>query len=151
MNISCGHIARAAACLMAAAVAGPSPAAAFGAVALGEPASIAKQGVAIGLSRNYSSKEGAEARALKECLSFVDAPPDTRALCKIIRTFEKQCYAVAIDPQAGTPGFGWSIMPTKAEAESSAMNRCRETAGASRVKFCKVATSDCDSAENPPP
>lgn len=139
--------AAAAAGLMAAVATAPDPAAAFGAVAIGEPANIAKRGVAIGTGYNYPTKEGAEARALKECLAFKDAPPDTRALCKVVKTFERQCYAIALDPKNGTPGFGWSVMTEKTQAESAAMARCRDTAGKSRVQFCKMTASNCDAAK----
>jgi Domain of unknown function (DUF4189) len=128
-------------CLMAAA---SSPAAAFGAIAVGEPKSIAKGGLAVGYSTKYATKEQAEAAALKECLTFQPAPADTRALCKIVKTFEKQCVGVAIDPKGGTPGFGWAVMATKAEADDAAMSGCRDTAGKSRVKFCQITVSKCD-------
>jgi hypothetical protein len=151
MSFSCERIAQVAACLMAAAVAAPGSAAAFGAIAVGEPANIAKRGVALGLSYSYSIKEEAEASALKYCLNFKDAPADTRALCKLVKTFDKQCAAVALDPKNGTPGFGWAVMTNKAEAEKSAMDRCRETAGASRIKFCKLTNSECDNPKSPSP
>jgi hypothetical protein len=151
MNISFGRIAHAAvaACVVAAASGGT--AAAFGALAVGEPPNISKQGLATGNGYNYSTKEGAEARALKECLTFKGAPPATRGLCKVVITFEKQCFAIAMDPKAGTPGFGWSVMKEKAEAETSAMNQCRKTAGSARVKFCEVADSKCDENDSSSP
>jgi hypothetical protein len=125
--------------------AAPSPAAAFGAIAVGEPKSVAKGGLAVGFATNFATKEQAELAALKECLTFQDAPATTRALCKNAKTFEKQCVAVAIDPKGGTPGFGWAVMTTKADADNSAMNGCRDTAGKSRVEFCKITVSKCDS------
>jgi hypothetical protein len=143
MKVSCGNFGRAVTvlCLMAAA---PSPAAAFGAIAVGEPKSIAKGGLAVGYATKYTTKDQAEVAALKECLTFQAAPAATRALCKIVKTFEKQCLGVAIDPKGGTPGFGWAVMTTKAEADDAAMSGCRDTAGKSRVKFCQITVSKCD-------
>src|SRR5437762_3041154 len=97
--------------------ASPRFAAAEGALAVGLPDDVARDGVAIGMSYNYRDRAGAEERALKECRSFVDAPESTRTLCKIIETFSSQCLAVSLDPKAGTPGVGWAIAPSKEEAE----------------------------------
>jgi hypothetical protein len=125
-------------------VALPGVAMADGAIAVGLPKDVAKQGVAIGTSWNYPNPEGANARALQECLSFMDAPPDTRKLCKVMQTFNRECVAVAIDPQAGTPGVGWAVAPAKSGAESSALQRCKNTAGAGRQQFCKITVTHCD-------
>ena len=139
------------ACFALAVVAGPAAlmsaadrAAAFGALAIGETGNIAKGGVAAGASRNYANKDAAEARALKECLSFPDAPAATRAKCRIVASFEKRCYAAALDPKAGTPGFGWAVRASRTIAESAAMDDCRDTAGKRRAKFCKVTMIACD-------
>jgi hypothetical protein len=128
----------------------PSPAVSAGALAIGEPAHIEKRGLAIGTAYNAGSREAAEAGALKRCLNFMDAPPDTRALCKVVKTFENQCSSTALDPKAGTPGFGWAVMDKRADAEAAAVDNCRRTAGKSRVEFCKVATSECDEPRPPP-
>jgi len=135
--------------LMAVAAAAASQATAAGALAIGEPKHIEKRGLAIGTAYNAGSGDAAEAGALKRCLEFRDAPPDTRALCKVVKTFENQCSSTALDPKAGTPGFGWAIMDKRADAEAAAMDNCRRTAGSRRVKFCKVVTSECDEP-NPP-
>jgi hypothetical protein len=132
------------ACLFALAGLAPGPAAAHGALAIGLPSNVAKDGVAIGFSYNYESRDTAEARALKECLSFMDAPPSTRALCKVIESFSRQCVAIALDPDAGTPGVGWAIAAALQSAEGSAMERCRDTAGANRRAFCKLMMGHCD-------
>jgi hypothetical protein len=122
----------------------PSPAASAGALAIGKPARIEKQGVAVGFAHNFKSREIAEAAALKSCLGFKDAPADTRALCKVVKSFENACYSVALDPKNGTPGFGWAIMTNQAQADDSAMDTCRSTAGKSRARFCKITASNCD-------
>jgi hypothetical protein len=152
MTISCKHLMSAALFFMAI-LAAPITAAAFGALAVGEPVDIAKRGVAVGFARNFATKAEAEAQALKKCLGFQGAPPDTRALCKVVKTFEKLCFAIALDPKAGTPGFGWSIGATRAEAERSAMNKCNNTAGKGRQKFCQVNVKEagCDGEASTPP
>ena len=122
---------------------------AFGAMAIGETGNIAKDGVAVGAARNYENKDAAEARALKECLAFPDAPATTRTKCKIVASFEKRCYAVALDPKAGTPGFGWAVRASRSIAESAAMDDCRDTAGKARVKFCKITLLECDVTNSP--
>ncbi|MEO8319538.1 MAG: DUF4189 domain-containing protein, partial [Bradyrhizobium sp.] len=75
--------------------------------------------------------------------------PDTRALCKVAKTFENQCLSTALDPKAGTPGFGWAIETKRAEAEAEALENCRRTAGKGRVNFCKTMTSECDEPNAP--
>jgi len=120
------------------------PAIAAGALAIGEPERIEKRGVAVGTAYNFKDRSSAEAAALRKCLDFKDAPPDTRALCKVIESFDKECYAIALDLKAGTPGFGWAIKADKAAAEDLAMANCRKTAGKARVDFCKLTLSDCD-------
>lgn len=122
----------------------PGAADAEGALAVGLPEKVEKDGVALGTSWNYDTRDGAEARALKECLNFMDAPANTRALCKVIRTFKKECAAIALDPKAGTPGVGWAIRPETKDAEAAALEECKKTAGKNRVKFCVVTTSKCD-------
>lgn len=120
------------------------PARAHGAIALGQPDDIAKGGLAIGTGYNYDTADGAKLRALQECLAFGDAPLETRGLCKIIETFERQCFAISLDPKAGTPGAGWSVAPLKGDAEAAALERCRRTAGEDRASFCVVSLSKCD-------
>src|SRR3954471_6670924 len=101
------------------------PALAEGAVALGRPADIAKAGVAIGIASNYDDTQTAYSNALDKCRANRDAPESTKSLCALIAYFKDQCAAVAIDRKAGTPGFGWSIGVTKANAQSEAMAVCR--------------------------
>lgn len=123
---------------------GAGVARADGAIAVGLPQDVAKDGVAIGTSWNYANPDGANARAMQECLSFQDAPADTRKLCRIVQTFSRECVAVAIDPEAGTPGVGWSVAATQPTAEDTAILNCRNTAGPERQEHCKVTVSHCD-------
>ena len=121
----------------------PSPATAFGALALGQPDHIEKLGVAIGNAWNYKTKEEAAAAAVKRCTEFQGAPKAVK-LCGLTRTYENQCISIAMDPKSGTPGFGWSIMNDQAKADEAALSNCRSTAGRGREKFCKVTEGHCD-------
>jgi hypothetical protein len=124
-----------------------SPATAAGALAIGEPAHVEKRGLAIGTAYNYHTKNEAEQGALKRCKSFPDAPPDVHALCKVLKAFENQCVSVAIDPKAGTPGFGWAVMDKANQSDEAALNNCRKIAGKGRADFCKIISSECDNAD----
>jgi hypothetical protein len=131
-----------------------SPAISAGALAIGEPKHIEKGGVAVGFAYNYANKDAAEAEALKRCLAFKGAPAATRVLCKVVKSYESQCHAIALDPKDGTPGFGWAVMTEQAKADEAALDNCRRTAGKSRVEFCKVTKSACDNlgtSEKSPP
>jgi hypothetical protein len=133
--------------LMAAAilsVATGTAALAHGSIAIGEPDDVAKGGLAVGYTWNHSSAGEAEAAALKQCLSYMDAPDSTRALCKIVDTFSNQCFAISLDPNAGTEGFGWAVAATQQEAADSAMQKCRDTDGADHADACVVSTQKCD-------
>lgn len=137
-----------AACLAAtvflACAVGSPPAVGWGAIADGVPADVSRSGLALGVSWNYVSRSEAEANALKKCLAYRDAPPDTRALCKISTTFEKACVAVSIDPKPGTPGWGWAVRSTRQDAEASAVRNCRKIAGPDRQFACGLTLSECD-------
>lgn len=121
-----------------------SPAFSFGAIAVAEPADVAKDGYSSGISYNYKNQTEAEDRAQLECENTQDAPPETRKLCKIIRKFENQCVAVALDPKAGTPGAGWAIADTSVFAKRDALQRCEDTAGADRKGECRITAEGCD-------
>ncbi len=133
----------AAACLYAV-CAFASPAHSAGAVAIAEPADVVADGYAAGIAYRHKTQADAEDRALRECESVTDAPPATRKLCKVVRTFDNQCAAVALDPQAGTPGAGWAVGDTLALARSEALKRCEATAGTARQGECRVTAEGCD-------
>jgi hypothetical protein len=111
---------------------------AAGAVALGQPSDIAKDGVAIFTHVNASSMESAKQKALAGCKAMQDASSTSRALCKIIATFENQCVAESIDPDSGTPGFGWAMARNSKVAREQALSNCRGTAGPTRQNACVV-------------
>ncbi len=121
-----------------------SPANSAGAVAIAEPADVAADGYAAGIAYRHKTSTEAEDRAMRECESVEDAPPATRRLCKIVRTFDNMCAAVALDPQAGTPGAGWAVGDTLADARREALRHCEATAGAARQGECRVTAEGCD-------
>jgi hypothetical protein len=114
------------------------------AFAAGIPDDVAAQGVALGTGYNYSTREGAEARALQECRAQQDAPDTTRALCKIVDHFDNRCIAISLDPKAGTPGFGWAIADSEDASNDQALTMCRQSAGTDRAPYCVVTLSECD-------
>jgi hypothetical protein len=118
----------------------PRPTVAAGALAVGVPPDVAKTGFTYGGMVNKPSEDEARTLALKGCRETRDAVKDPKlaSLCVVIGTFHDQCFAIAWDPKAGTPGVGWSISPTRQEAESKALANCRATAGAGRRDYCVV-------------
>lgn len=113
-----------------------------GAVAIGQPANVANDGIAIGYSYNHTDKPGAEQRAMAECRRQEEA--GTKGLCKLVLNFRNQCVAVAVDPLAGTPGFGWSVADTAQAAAERALAMCRDTSPADRRQACKLDGDACD-------
>ena len=120
----------------------PIPVDAEGALAVGVPADVAKQGVSLGSGFNYSTADGAKGRALEECRNIGSAI--SKQLCAIVTTFHNQCFAFSIDPEAGTPGFGWAIADELQSAKQQALANCQRTAGQRRRDFCEVSSSGCD-------
>jgi hypothetical protein len=114
------------------------------ALAVGLPPDVAKQGIAIGYALNYAKREEAQAEALKRCREFRDAPQATRDLCKIVENFRDRCMAIALDPEIGTTGLGWSVAKKQEMAEEIAMDKCVDTAGKKRRDFCRITFTRCD-------
>jgi hypothetical protein len=116
-----------------------------GAVALGQPADIAQDGVAIFTFVNARTSTEAKDRALAGCKNM-DASPKAKSLCKIAATFKNQCVAQALDPESGTPGFGWAMAPNSKAAREQALSNCRDTAGPTRQQACVVGRESlwCD-------
>ncbi len=117
---------------------GPKPSAAEGAVAIASTGDVKRDGISIGAAVNRPTKETAIAEAIKQCHEYADEhAPRITGLCKIVKTFRRQCFADAYDPKTGTPGAGWAIGSGRAAAEASALAACEATAGADRRGFCK--------------
>jgi hypothetical protein len=121
----------------------PAPAVlAHGAVAVAQPASIARDGVAIGYSYGYGDDAHAEDEALRQCLTFQGAPVATRTLCTVVQTFQNDCFAAAVDSVSGKDGFGWAVAKTQADAVSIAMRHCQVTDNSEGV--CVIQAQVCD-------
>lgn len=121
-----------------------APAASFaeGAVAIGLPANVATDGVAIGHSDSHDTREGAERSAMALCRR--EEQGATRGLCKIVLNFKDQCVAVAVDPLFGTAGFGWAVADTSQAAGERALAMCRDSSTAERRNACKIDGAGCD-------
>ncbi len=115
-----------------------------GAMAVGSTGDISKDGLAIGRSRNDPSQEVAERKALQACRDFKDAPQRTRDRCRIVANYKNECAASALDPKAGTPGWGYAIARDSDTAGERALGACKATAGEGREKFCRLDEMVCD-------
>ena len=120
----------------------PNTGSADGALAVALPPDVVKQGFAYGYVTDYPDADRADTQALKKCRDTTIA--GVRPLCTVIQDFKDQCVAVAMDPQAGTPGVGWSVAPDLHAAEAQALSKCEDTAGPGRRAACAVDHSSCD-------
>jgi hypothetical protein len=121
------------------------PSVAEGALAIGLPANVSKDGFAYAYHIGKDSAEESRRPALKTCREPSPVKSAAaRALCAVIASFHDQCVAVAEDPQAGTPGVGWAIADSLRDAESEALAKCEATAGPGRRAACLVDHSQCD-------
>jgi hypothetical protein len=81
---------------------------------------------------------------LENCRKSPNTPEATRALCKVFKTFDRQCFAFAMDRDLGTFGIGWAISSGAEAAERAAMAMCLDTAGEERKQYCEIGLSHCD-------
>jgi hypothetical protein len=123
---------------------GPDLARADAALAVGQPADVAKQGLAVGWAVDYAGTKAAGKEALVRCRGFPDAPQATRDLCKVVEVFGNACLAVALDPEPGTTGVGWGVHRNRDWAEDAAMEKCAETSAPKRRVSCRVVLIRCD-------
>jgi hypothetical protein len=128
-----------------------APASAYGALAVGVPSDVSKQGFAYGINVNSPTEDAARQTALNNCKGLnpnsqvhSQASSPAQALCTLVTTFNHQCAVVAQDPAAGTPGIGWAVAPTLQAATDQAMNNCMATAGDSRKQYCERDSFSCD-------
>ena len=112
-----------------------------GALAVGTTGDVVKDGIAFGMVVN-EPKETAAETAVKRCRTFKARAAADR--CKLVATFAGECFAVAYDPQPGTPGAGWGVGPDQLAANLKAIAMCEETAGPARKGFCQVESGGCD-------
>ena len=112
---------------------GTAPAISAGAVAVGEPANIAKDGVSIGYNVNSKTADEAKAQALAKCKS--DGSAQSKVLCKIVATLSNQCIAEALDPQAGDSRL-WL-------GDCRQHKRCTEAGHGELSSDCRFVASAC--------
>jgi hypothetical protein len=112
-----------------------------GALAVGTTGDVVKDGIAFGMVVDEPQETAAET-AVKRCRTFKARAAADR--CKLVATFAGECFAVAYDPQPGTPGAGWGVGPDQLAANRKAVAMCEETAGPARKGFCRVETGGCD-------
>jgi Domain of unknown function (DUF4189) len=115
---------------------------AAGALAVGVPDDVAKDGISLFGAVQAKTVAAAREDALEGCRKTKSAK--LRMLCKIVGTFSNQCVAQAMDPQNGTPGYGWAIADTADEARKQAVAKCRSTAGPTRQDACTAGDVSCD-------
>jgi Domain of unknown function (DUF4189) len=120
----------------------PSFAAAEGALALGLPNDVARDGFAYGYSYGAGTIGRAQAIALSECRKTKDN--NLRSLCKLITSYRDQCVAIAMDPTDGTPGVGWAIANDLSSAKLQAVNKCREASAPGSGDKCAIDNAVCD-------
>ena len=118
------------------------PVRADGALAVGSTGDVVKFGIAFGMVVDEPKEKVAE-MALEHCRAF-KASRAANTACEVKATFSRQCYAVALDPQSGTPGAGWGVGQDQIEANDKAMTMCEATAGLVRRAFCQVQAAGCD-------
>jgi serine/threonine-protein kinase len=82
---------------------------------------------AYGWSSGYTTREGAEERAISEC--------GNRRKCKVAIWYEDQCGAIAM---GSTGGAGWAPGRDKGTAEDNALDQCDGV-----DKRCDVLISAC--------
>ena len=117
---------------------------ATGALAIGGSPIHAATGIAVGATINATTDKSAESAALQNCRAEPNATSQTRTLCKVITTFRHEWLSIATDPAPDMPGFGWSIDPSRAAAESNAMNQCRVSSSVDRSQYCVIGLSKHD-------
>jgi hypothetical protein len=115
-----------------------------GAVAVGTTGDVIRHGIAFGMVIDEPKEKAAEI-ALARCRAFVKGSSrQATAECKVTATFSRQCFAVAYDPNPGTPGAGWGVGKDQIDANLAAMKMCEATAGPGRARFCQVESGACD-------
>lgn len=112
-----------------------------GALAVGSTGDVVRDGIAFGMVVDEPKATAAD-EAIRRCRTFKARAAADR--CKLVATFSGECFAVAYDPQPGTPGAGWGIGRDQATANRNAIAMCEETAGPERKGFCQVESAGCD-------
>jgi len=118
----------------------PRSGACDGALAVGMPANVAREGFAYGSALDSASMDAARTAAIDGCRGALGKRIGgaAQALQGRRHVFRNQCFAVAMDPKDGTPGVGWAIAENQQMADRQAIAQCRTTAGTSRREFCTL-------------
>jgi hypothetical protein len=119
----------------------PAIASAHGALAVGLPTSVESEGFAYGVAWDYDEQSAASDRALADCR---EEDVLAKNHCRVLKVFTRECVAVVMDPDPGTPGVGWAFGATKDAAIADATRMCHETAGVLRRDYCIVSHAQCD-------
>jgi hypothetical protein len=114
-----------------------------GALAVGVTENL-REGSTYGFAFDMKTSELARTHAMARCQSVRAATARLKAKCRIVKTFKRQCLAIALTPKA--PGFGWAVEPDLATAEQRAIGTCQEAAG-KKGELCTVSESACDTQE----
>jgi hypothetical protein len=118
----------------------PSIAHGYGAVAIGIPESVARDGFSIGFVWDKPRADIARVEALRACVDLKTVPLEARGYCKVVTTFSRQCISIANDP--GGSGWGWAVEASASAAQAQALKSCVSTV----KKSCVIAASECDKA-----
>jgi hypothetical protein len=115
--------------LLSAALAGSSPASAFGALAIDTP-----QGPSYGFAIDQGSEAAARATAIANC----------GTKCRSVVVFRGTCAAYAADQANGSTIYGWGYAPTQQRASSLALGYCRKEGGTR----CQLRVWACESSRS---
>jgi hypothetical protein len=120
---------------------GIAPARADGAIAVGTTGNVVRDGIAFGMVVDEPAEQVSEL-AIQRCRTFEARAAADR--CKVVATFSGECFAVAYDPQPGTPGAGWGVGADQLAANRKAIAMCEEAAGPARKGYCQIESGACD-------
>jgi pyruvate/2-oxoglutarate dehydrogenase complex dihydrolipoamide acyltransferase (E2) component len=118
-----------------------APAWAEGAIAVGSTGNVKRDGIAFGLASDEPAGTAGEV-AVKRCRTFEAKAAAAR--CQVVASFSGACFAIAYDPEPGTPGAGWGVGPDQLVANQKAVAMCEQAAGAGRKGYCQVERFGCD-------
>ena len=98
----------------------------------------------MGVSYNFASRAEADAEAMRQCEAAENAlPAADRATCLVINAYDDMCMALARDTGAGGTAWGWGTNFYQADADTRALQECRNSAGA-RGDQCTITMRHCD-------
>lgn len=128
--------------LILALIGAPLPAFASGALAVGQTGNIAKDGVAVGVSEDRSTRAEAREEALEICRAAEGVSQAVRNECTVVQDFQHGCVSVYADKRPKTTGFGWGYASTAFHAKWDALNACRDSVGPGGR--CELVGTSCD-------